>query len=138
MSFMSSFIDFGCRRNLKLACSNERCIGYRDAPRDVQFDLRPSLFPGRVDSGPLLRLGTGFDNITVSIVPNDSGDLGVSGLAVLRDHGNPDICQQTRTVGKRDDECKTPLRLKLMRRNMQSVPHDFVYLWDLARVQERV
>jgi hypothetical protein len=77
--------------------SGERSIGHRDASRDVQLDLCPSLFLGRVDDGLVLCLCTGFDGIAVSIVPNNGGDLGVSCLvflsreSALRDHVSPRI-----------------------------------------------
>ena len=101
--------------------STERYGGCRDASRDVQLDLYPSLFLGRVDGGQLLRLGTGFDNIALSIVPDGGGDLGVSSLEplsrepVLHDRDSPRVSIPTNTRdGEGDDGCKVLLRLKRM------------------------
>ena len=63
--------------------SGERSIGHRDASRDVQLDLCPSLFLGRVDDGLFLRFCTSFDRIAMSIIPNNGGDLKTSRLVLL-------------------------------------------------------
>ena len=88
MPFMSSFIDFGRRRSLNLvgvAHGSERAIGHRDTLGNVQLDLCPSLLFGGVDIGLLFEFcfGTGLDGIAVSIVPDNGGDLGISGLVFL-------------------------------------------------------
>jgi hypothetical protein len=51
--------------------------------KDLQLDLYPTLFLGRVDVGLFFSLGTSLDGITVSIIPNYGGDLRISGLVLL-------------------------------------------------------
>ena len=70
--------------------------------RNVQLDLCPSLLLCGVDDGLLFRLGTGFDGIAVSIVPDYGGDFGISGLVLLsweaglRDHVSPRVSAPTK------------------------------------------
>jgi len=119
MPFMSSFIDFGRRRSLKLSVhSGEQVIGYRDGSRGVQLDLCPFLFLGQVgdglflgcvDDGLFLRLCTKLDRIAVSIIQDCGGDLTTSRLVLLS--GKPAVRDDVSTrVSAPMDGNKTGVR----------------------------
>ena len=50
---------------------------------DLQLDLYPFLFLGRVDVVLFFGLGPSFDGMAVSIIPDYGGDLWISGLVLL-------------------------------------------------------
>lgn len=111
---------------------------------DVQFDLYPSLFLSGVDGGLLLSFRTGFDGIAVSIVPYNCGDLGIpclvflSGEPALRDNVSPRVSTRTDGGGGRMQGVAYSETEVWRGRNTRRVPGNFVYLWDLARLQNRV
>lgn len=56
---------------------------YREGHEHLQLDLYPSLFLGRADVVLFFGLCTSLDGVSVSIIPDYGGDLGVPGLVLL-------------------------------------------------------